>query len=53
MEEFEKKNKQVSIVLELPLDYNELKFLEAFKKFLLKYPEIQITGTHIKKRDNF
>jgi len=48
MKNFEKK-KQCSLVLELPVEYNELTFLENFKKFLLGYPEIQLTGTHIKK----
>jgi hypothetical protein len=44
-----KYSKQISLVLGLPESYNELKLFEDFNKFLLKYPEVQLTGTHTKR----
>lgn len=45
------KYKQISIVLETSIDFDELNLIRDFNKFLSKYPEIQLTGTHVKKME--
>jgi hypothetical protein len=40
--------RQVSIVLTMPLTFDEIALLQDIEKFLTKYKEVEIVGRHLK-----
>lgn len=44
----EKTIRQVSIVLTMPLDFDEISLIKDIEKFLSKYNEVEVVGKHIK-----